>query len=448
MGNRDLGQDCPRTGEHTGVGTMPLAGAALHAVGRPERNDRSGRVPTTLSDLPTVAVKMDVDLDRTLPMEPVVLAQLCAQTQISERRRVLPSNLEYSVHVLQPADALAQPAGLAASARGTAPARGSRLQGLALLLGPVLGIILGASAAWQLRGRILRSHWLPTAPTLQAPNPRSGPTAETAALQLASRSAARSASVPAAAPEHAVTSPVAATPQAASPQAVTSVVAAAAAATVPSPRAEPAVADSGREARPAVPLLVAPAAAPSAGTSGTRKGNAQAVRPIEKPRLLAPLPEMEERVSGLKPIVPTRAAAEQVESAVKELVSGARPAVQPLLGQPVPLMPAAPPEPQTAPDQRRTAHVGTTAGPPLVYLSGDKPQLPPLVRRLYGHEAVVGTYRLCVHPSGVVTTVTAVVGIPFDDELQKTLRGWRFAPRATSAGAACIDQELHFEVDE
>ncbi|HRI54967.1 MAG TPA: hypothetical protein PLW65_32740 [Pseudomonadota bacterium] len=79
------------------------------------------------------------------------------------------------------------------------------------------------------------------------------------------------------------------------------------------------------------------------------------------------------------------------------------------------------------------------------YLSGEQPRLPLLVRQMYHRETVIGTYRLCVNPSGAVTTVTPLVGIPFDDEIQRSLRSWRFAPRTT---AACIAQELHFEVSE
>ncbi len=79
------------------------------------------------------------------------------------------------------------------------------------------------------------------------------------------------------------------------------------------------------------------------------------------------------------------------------------------------------------------------------YLSGEQPRLPLLVRQMYHRETVVGTYRLCVNPSGAVTALTPVAGIPFDEEIQRTLRSWRFAPRAT---AGCIDQELRFKVNE
>jgi hypothetical protein len=115
-------------------------------------------------------------------------------------------------------------------------------------------------------------------------------------------------------------------------------------------------------------------------------------------------------------------------------------------------LPAAPPPPS----ETTTLPPTTTAKPvhPAEELDqgrapklliGPKPRLPMMVRQMYRHESVVGNYRICVQPGGGVASVTAVAGIPFDDEIRRVLQTWRFAPRATPT---CFEQELHFEVDE
>src|SRR5215218_7071961 len=107
-----------------------------------DRADGRLRVPTTLSDLPTIPTK--VDLDRTLPMEPLILAQLCAQTQVSERRHTLARGLEYSVH-LQPAVELlplTPPVEAAAEPKSARPSRlkNQRRQTVMLIVGPFIGL--------------------------------------------------------------------------------------------------------------------------------------------------------------------------------------------------------------------------------------------------------------------------------------------------------------------
>ncbi len=350
-----------------------------------------GAVPFSLSNLPTVAVKLD--LERTLPMEPVVLAQLCAQTQISQRRRILPLGLEYSVHMelapdlLPPGPGVAPsptaavaalaagptatvtalatagpPAAVAALAAGptatvaalaaagppaaVAAARTYHVQLLALLLGPLLGLSAGAGVAWQL-GRL-------------------------AERPLAER-AGRPLPAPLAAPR------------------------------VP-PRSLPALPDRSAPSGPQSgsppgrlqlsPATASPAAAP----------DRPAVRePARTPALAAP--------RGVHPVATT---------------AGSQPASPRPSGTAVP-------EPARVPPP--SASGNSTAQAP--------PQLSPMAHQLYRRETTLGSSRLCVNPSGAVAAVTPVAEPPFDGELLRTLRAWRSTPLAS---AACIDEERHLQV--
>lgn len=128
--------------------------------------------PISVSDVPTIATKLGREaLDQTLNMEPAVLAQLCAQSQVSERHP-LPSS--------PPERAPAAPAAAGALAGVGPPLPGSwlmqqqrramqRRQKLVLVLGSCLGLSLGMGAAWLLGPRAAGQ--LPTQPQ-PAPSPR------------------------------------------------------------------------------------------------------------------------------------------------------------------------------------------------------------------------------------------------------------------------------------
>jgi hypothetical protein len=118
--------------------------------------------PRSLSDFPTLrgalalpagqAVPLPTDLERTLPMEPVILAQLCAATQVSARRRMLPPGLEYSVHLeLTPTTSpqvIAPPPSPAATPQ---PSVGARLRHqLSVILACCAGLGLGMCVAWRI----------------------------------------------------------------------------------------------------------------------------------------------------------------------------------------------------------------------------------------------------------------------------------------------------------
>lgn len=130
--------------------------------------------PTTMSDLPTLAVK--VNLEQTQNIEPAVLAALCAQSQQLESRS-LPNQVQDSGPV-KPAAALAPPV-----AATPPPLPGSwllrergrktpRRETLVLVLGSCLGLSLGMSAAW-----LLGQHWA-------KPERRQQPPGAAAELQL------------------------------------------------------------------------------------------------------------------------------------------------------------------------------------------------------------------------------------------------------------------------
>lgn len=93
-----------------------------------------------------------LDSERTLPMEPALLEQLCAESRTAELRSALPSELEYSVDVLFAPEDSSQDGVSDPVARRPAPRYARGLQQLALILGPCLGLIVGAGAgvAWQL----------------------------------------------------------------------------------------------------------------------------------------------------------------------------------------------------------------------------------------------------------------------------------------------------------
>lgn len=426
MTNTDSGRACSLSDlrqalDRPGVTAMPLPTMAT-ALDQP--------VPISLSDLPTVAVK--IDLDQTLPIEPGVLAQLCAQTQVSERRRVLPSNLEYSVHVLVDSAVLPPAAAEAALPPGPlALQRVSGLQLLALILGPLLGLLLGAGAAWQLGLRSKRSHRLHAATVPHRPEP-------TPARPRPQR--------PDSPPRPILPAPA--------------VLAASAESPAPQEPAKkvPAVATAGTEAGPEPALLAAAVMTEQSG----RPTPTHAAKPVAKTPEPAPQAGLEKLLSSVSLAEPARPPV-HTDNLTQPAPAAIQVAAQPLEGaaarhlstaadRPEPLDDAAS-KPATpgknlapaGPHDRAASQPGPAEPAPLRYLAGDKPQLPPLVRRLYGSQPVVGTYRVCVHPSGTVASVTALSGIPFDDEIQKTLRSWRFVPRTL---AACIDQELHFEVDE
>ena len=133
----------------------------------PELDHSSSRRPQSISDFPTLtydlapsgvsAVPLAIDPDSTLPIEPAVLAQLCAATMVSARRRLLPKGLEYSMHIQRPegSDCTSQATPLTLRrARALAALRHAlsapRMPRLALLLGASVGISIGAGATWQL----------------------------------------------------------------------------------------------------------------------------------------------------------------------------------------------------------------------------------------------------------------------------------------------------------
>ena len=328
-----------------------------------------GAVPFSLSNLPTVAVKLD--LERTLPMEPVVLAQLCAQTQISQRRRILPLGLEYSVHMELAPDLLppgpgvapsptAAVAALAAAPRATAAAlaagptatvaalaaagppaavaaaRTYHVQLLALLLGPLLGLSAGAGVAWQL-GRL-------------------------AERPLAER-AGRPLPAPLAAPR------------------------------VP-PRSLPALPDR---------------SAPSGPQSGSPPGRLQLSPATASPAAAPDRPAVRESAR-----TPALAAPRGVHPVAT--TAGSQPASPRPSGTAVP-------EPARVPPP--SASGNSTAQAP--------PQLSPMAHQLYRRETTLGSSRLCVNPSGAVAAVTPVAEPPFDGELLRTLRAWRSTPLASAA---------------
>lgn len=129
--------------------------AVVEAAGR-EQPEPAGQScaprPRTMSDIPTVATK--IELDRTLSMEPAVLAELRAQSQLSDRRALLPSQLRHPGPVMP-----------AAGAPPTLPGtwlmrehsrRAQRRQTLVLIVGSCVGLSLGMSAAWLLGPRATR----------------------------------------------------------------------------------------------------------------------------------------------------------------------------------------------------------------------------------------------------------------------------------------------------
>lgn len=134
----------------------PVALPASPSGERSERPQQASRScvprPTTMSDLPTLAVK--VELEQTRNIEPAVLAALCAQSQQLETRS-LPNPVQDSGPV-KPAAALALPAAIPPP-----PLPGSwllrergrktpRRETLVLVLGSCVGLSLGMSAAWLL----------------------------------------------------------------------------------------------------------------------------------------------------------------------------------------------------------------------------------------------------------------------------------------------------------
>lgn len=482
MTNMDSERACSLSGIEQGA-MDPLRTTALPLAAGPTELDQP--VPISLSDLPTIATK--IDLDQTLPMEPVVLAQLCAQTQVSARRRVLPHNLEYSVHVLVEPEAMVQAAANAAPRPGPPElGRVPGLQLLALLLGPLLGLLLGAGAAWQLTRPSKRIHGLragaaygqdrPQAPRRELPlhleaqpvprEPRNqpqateaarpGPSPSVAGIVPPSRQAAVAPSVSAS------TAPSGSQPGSSHAEPAAPTASGAAAAPQGRARNDAAVASSAPEVGRAHGL---PAAATLAAKSD-RQTPALGAKPAAK-TTTPPPSGLEKLISELRwaePAPPvsladnlraspeaTRFVAHAGPEATRTKLpaasaDSARPDHELAPDQPAPLGETSAQLEPGRPDKPAPPRKSEPAeAAPLKYLSGEKPKLPLLVRRLYGHQPVVGTYRVCVHPSGSVAAVTAIAGIPFDDEIQKTLRSWRFAPRAL---AACVDQELHFEVDE
>lgn len=381
----------------------------------------AGPVPVSVSDLPTVALRLDPE--RTLPMEPVILAQLCAQTQISERRRILPMGLEYSVHVEFAAESLPQPT--VAASPSVAPAAPHRraylLQLLALILGPLLGLSGGATVAWQLSRQAARLHRpsVDAAPHLPARSTAPRPPLPLQALPLSSQ-----------APTAPTSLPLQSTPAVSS-----------------QPSSQPASSQPVLPPAAARPVSDAsdPAGTPlkrAAGEAAARRMPESAVRAAAARRPFAwyrPLPALANLASGLEldspspdpaPLPAPLAISPALPVGEAPVVSASETAALPLA------------QPAAAASSRQ---LQPELNPAPRYLSGEQPRLPMLVRQMYHRETVIGTYRLCVNPSGAVTTVTPLVGIPFDDEIQRSLRSWRFAPRTT---AVCIAQELHFEVGE
>ena len=423
----------------TAVASPPLTTFAERTgAGRPELADS---VPVSVSDLPTVSMRLDPE--RTLPMEPVILAQLCAQTQVSERRRILPMGLEYSVHVEFAAESLPQP--VVAAAPSVAPAAPHRraylLQLLALILGPLLGLSGGAAVAWQLSRQAARPHRTPVdaAPSLPARSTVPRPPLPLQAPPSNAQEATAPTSLPlqSAPPVSSQTSsqPVSSQPVGSHPVSSHPVGS--------QPVGSQPVGSQPAAARP-VSDAPDPVGAPlkrAAGEAAARRMPESAVRAAAAPRpgaLYRPLPALANLASGLE---------------LDSLSPDPAPPLAPLAMSPALPVGEAPvvsdSESAALPPARSTAASSRQLPPELNpaprYLSGEQPRLPMLVRQMYHRETVIGTYRLCVNPSGAVTAVTPLVGIPFDDEIQRSLRSWRFAPRTT---AVCIAQELHFEVGE
>lgn len=374
----------------------------------------------SVSDLPTVVMRLDPE--RTLPMEPVILAQLCAQTQISERRRILPMGLEYSVHVEFAAESLPQ-LGVAASpsvAPATPHRRAYLLQLLALILGPLLGLSGGAAVAWQLSRLAARPHRPPVdaAPHLPALSTAPRPPLMLQAPPLSSQEATAPTSLPLQSAPTVSSQPSA---QPVSSQPVLPPAAARPVSDASDPAGAPLKRAAGEAAARRMPESAVRAAAPRPGAWS---------RSLPALANLASGLELDSLSPDSAPLLAPPAISPALPVGEAPVVSASETAALPLT------------RPAAAASSRQ---LQPELNPAPRYLSGEQPRLPMLVRQMYRRETVIGTYRLCVNPSGAVTTVTPLVGIPFDDEIQRSLRSWRFAPRTT---AVCIAQELHFEVSE
>lgn len=309
----------------------------------PELGRSSSPRPQSFSDFPTLVcdlaqsaespVPLPIDLESTLPIEPTVLAQLCAESQVSERRRLLPMALEYSVHVQVPMvlDLAGQPASHApAPARSAAvrpSADGAQRWQSVLLLGAGLGLSIAAGTAWRLDMNGSRA----------------------ARVQPAAVGVPRVLPMPQESPGGRVP---------------------------PSPVA------GGNE------LVELPRLAPILTVAHPRTVPALKSRPAARPP-----------ASGRKP-APTR----------------------------VPISPShgSAPRPVGA-----TGAESPSAGPTIV-------------RRLYGRESVLGTYRGCMHPSGFVRLAIPSMRIPMGDDVLRTLPSWHLAPMNAQP---CLDLELQFEID-
>ncbi len=462
-------------------------------------------VPTTLSDLPTIPNK--VDLDRTLPMEPVVLAQLCAQTQISERRRVLPRSLEYSLHVLPGVDLpqLVAPPVVKAADPGVGLAAVRRRQTILLIVGPLLGMGLGMTLAWQLglgRPRVAP----PAAVVGFAPRvssePRAGavapPVQNVAPSILVTTPEAVGAAAPGVVGTPAPGVAGAAAPGvggatapgvggamapgvvgATAPGAVGVAASGVGGGAVPGGVGGAAPGGVGGAAPGVValamlaPAAVTPASMVAGPPSGAAAGAASVVLPPaagwEPLLVVAPSRKSAHAYRAGATHVPPAGARKLSAPRPDNMLPGAGPAAVASEEREAEL-PAAelPPGAATALPAARPAASATrpavvldaarkptlladavqpkldAARKPTLLADAVPPKLPAMLRQLYRHESVVGTYRICVQPSGRVASVTPVAGIPFDDTIQSTLLGWRFAPRATPA---CLDQELRFEVE-
>ncbi len=179
----------------------PPAATSLHARRSAQPDGRSAVPrPITMSDIPTMANKVELErprnkpeLDRTLNIEPDLLAQLREQSQLAERQPLLPSQVKQSGPRL-PAAVPGPPAALTLSGLPGAwllREHGRRARGrqrLVLILGSFLGLSIGMSAAWLLGPRATRQLRRSPPPAV-APRAQP-PLAAVAAASLGERAAA------------------------------------------------------------------------------------------------------------------------------------------------------------------------------------------------------------------------------------------------------------------
>ncbi len=93
------------------------------------------------------------------------------------------------------------------------------------------------------------------------------------------------------------------------------------------------------------------------------------------------------------------------------------------------------PSPMPAPQAEKEALRPRLAGavflarPPSSRLKGDDPSLPANIRSLLGRDDYNLAYKLCIEPSGAVSSVSTYRGLPLGNELfVETMRTWRFQP--------------------